>query len=162
MVPRGVSVMAYAVSRDLVDAYYRAYVSRDPARIGAMLHDNVEWLVAGPAEVMQVCGTWRGKAAVIERFVKLRQNPVQFKSLDVEDMLVDGDSSALFGRISSIHTPSGRLISHRVAQLVRYRDDKVVSMRIMNDTLDAAEQYVGHPIALTDDAPSLSDDLIAL
>lgn len=154
--------MAYTVSRSVVDAFYRAYTSRDPQQIGAMLDDDVEWYVAGPTEVMQVCGTWRGKAAVIERFSTFIPKIIQFKNLQIETLLADGDSSAMFGRISCVHRPTGRQISHRVAHLVRYRDDKVVSYRVMNDSLDAAEQYVGHHIALTDDAPPVSDDLVVI
>jgi hypothetical protein len=59
-----------------------------------------------------------------------------------------------------VHCPTGRQISHRVAHLVRYRDGKVVSYRAMNDSLDAAEQWVGHHIPLTDDAPLMVDDEI--
>jgi ketosteroid isomerase-like protein len=154
--------MAYAVPRDVVEAFYRAYISRDPEAIGAMLHDDVDWVVAGPIEVMQVCGVWRGKAAVIERFANFVPKLVQFKALEIESLLVDGDSSALFGRISCVHRQTGRQICHRVAHLARYRDGKVVSLRVMNDSLDAAEQYVGHHIALTDDAPAMSDDFVAV
>lgn len=154
--------MTYTVPRDVVDAFYRAYKTHNPGPIGAMLDDDVEWVVAGPVGVMQVCGTWRGKQAVIERFTNHLPRIIQFKSLDIESLLVDGDSSAMFGRISCVHSPSGRHINHRVAHLVRYRDGKVISHRVMNDSLDAVEQFVGHPIALTDDAPSMAEDLVVL
>lgn len=150
--------MAYVVPRDVVEAFYRAYVSRDPQQIGAMLDDDVEWVVNGPIEVMQVCGVWHGKAAVIRRFSSEMPKIIAFKSLDIESMLVDGDSSAVFGRISCVHLPTGRHICHRVAHLAHYRDGKVVSLRVMNDSLDAAEQYVGHHIELNDDAPLMVDD----
>lgn len=152
--------MAYTVPRDVVDAFYRAYQTRDPDHIGAMLDDNVEWVVVGPVEVMQMCGSWRGKAGVMERFATLVPSIVKFTKLHIDTMLVDGDCSAMFGSISCIHRASGRKISHRLAHLVRYRDGKVVNMRVMNDSLDAAEQYVGHPIALTDDAPAMVDNEI--
>jgi ketosteroid isomerase-like protein len=154
--------VAMAVSREVVDEFYRAYVSRDAERIGAMIDDDVEWVVNGPVQVMQVCGIWHGKAAVIERFAVTVPGIIAFKSLDIESLLVDGDSSALFGRISCVHRPTGRQICHRVGHLAHYRDGKVISLRVMNDSLDAAEQYVGHHIALTDDAPAMSDDLVAL
>jgi len=153
--------MSEAVSRMAVEAFYQAYMSRDPERIGACLDENVEWYVGGPVDVMAVCGSWRGKAAVMDRF---RQMPkiVQFRKLEIESLLVDGDSSAMFGRISSIHRASGRLICHRVAQNARYRDGKVVSFRVINDTFDAAEQYVGHRIDLTSDPDGGMGDLIAV
>lgn len=141
--------MAAAVSRAVVDEFYRAYRSRDPQWIGALVDDNVEWQVAGPAEVMQVCGHWRGKAAVIDRFARVVPQVVDFKNLDIEHLLVDGDCSAMFGRVTSVHRRSGRCISHRVAHVARYRNGKVVYFRVVNDTLDAAEQFIGHQIDLT-------------
>lgn len=153
--------MTEAVSRAVVEAFYAAYLSRDPERIGAMVDDDVEWIIGGPVEVMQVCGSWRGRAAVIERFKSLPQI-IHFKKLAVESLLVDGDCSALFGHISSIHRASGRLICHRVAQLVRYRNGKVVHFRTLNDSLDAAEQFVGHRIDLTAEPAAAAGDLIAV
>jgi ketosteroid isomerase-like protein len=155
--------MTGSVSRDVVDEFYRAYVSRDPQRIGALIGDDVEWHVAGPAEVMQVCGYWRGKAAVVDRFARVVPQVIEFKGLDIESLLVDGDTSAMFGRIHCLQRASGRSICHRVAHLARYRDNKVVYFRVINDSLDAAEQYVGHRIDLNRNAPvALCDDFITV
>jgi ketosteroid isomerase-like protein len=153
--------MSEPVSRTTVEAFYQAYSSRDPERIGAMVDDNVEWYVGGPADVMVVCGSWRGKKAVIDRF---RQVPkvIQFRTLEIESLLVDGDTSAMFGRVSSIHRASGRLICHRASHLVRYRDGKVIYFRVINDSLDAAEQFVGHRIDLMSDPDGGMGDLIAV
>lgn len=125
-----------------------------------MLDDDVEWIVSGPTEVMQVCGSWRGKGAVTDWFANHVPQIIAFVSFETERLLVDGECSAMFGRINVRHRPSGRMISHRVAHLVRYRDGKVVSFRCLNDSLDAAEQYIGHPIPLTADAPPVADDLV--
>jgi len=154
--------MTQPLQRAVVDAFYRAYISRDPEQIGALLDEDVEWHVAGPVEVMQVCGYWRGKAAVIDRFARLVPQIIEFKSLEIECLLVDGDSSALFGRIACVHRPTGRSICHRVAHIVRYRDGKVVYFRVINDSLDAAEQFVGHRINLTDGTVSACGDLVAV
>ena len=77
---------------------------------------------------------------------------IEFKSLDTECLLVDSDGSALFGRIACLHRPTGRLICHRVTHIVRYRSGKVVYFRVINDSLDAAEQFIGHRINLTDES----------
>jgi ketosteroid isomerase-like protein len=150
--------MPNSVSRAVVEDFYRAYISRDPQRIGAMLDDDVEWHVTGPVEVMLVCGYWHGKAAVIDRFTRIAPQIIDFKGLDIESLLVDGDSSAMFGRIHCVQRATGRFISHRIAHLVRYRNNKVVYHRVMNDSLDAAEQYVGHRIDLNGAAPLPSDE----
>jgi ketosteroid isomerase-like protein len=150
--------MPNAVSRDVVDKFYSAYVSRDPQRIGETLDDDVEWHVAGPAEVMQVCGYWRGKAAVVDRFTRLVPQIIEFKSLDIEDLLVDGNCSAMFGRIHCVQRATGRLICHRVSHVVRYRSGKISYLRVINDSLDAAEQYVGHRIDLKGETPSIHNE----
>ena len=154
--------MADAVSRAAVEAFYQAYITRDPQRIAAVVDDDVEWIVAGPVDVMQVCGSWRGKAAVMDRFATQIPKIIRFKRLEIESLLVDGDSSAMFGRFSCVHIPSGRSICHRVSHLVRYRNGKAVSLRVVNDSLDAAEQYVGHHIVPHDKAIEPLDDLVAL
>jgi ketosteroid isomerase-like protein len=154
--------MTEAVSRHIVDAFYAAYRSRDPERVGALLDENVEWYVGGPIEVMGVCGSWRGKAAVMNWLTRIVPPIVQFKSLEIESLLVDGDSSALFGCIACIHRKSGRLIRHRVAHNARYRNGKVVYFRVVNDTLDAAEQFIGHRIDFSVESESAFPDLIAV
>ena len=52
----GSLTMTEPVSRATVEAFYRAYVSRDPHQIGAILDDDVEWHVTGPAEAISICG----------------------------------------------------------------------------------------------------------
>jgi ketosteroid isomerase-like protein len=156
--------MTNPVSRAEVEAFYQAYISRDPERIGEFLDDNVEWYIAGPVEVMLICGSWRGKAAVIDRFARHIPQIIEFKGLDIECLLVDGDRSALFGQLRSRHRKSGRMICHRVAQFARYRDGKVISFRVINDSLDAAEQFIGHHIDLSADADkgTIDSELIAI
>ncbi len=154
--------MAFSVPRSVVDAFYEAYISRDPERIGAMLDDEVEWYVAGPVDVMQVCGRWQGKAAVVDRFARVVPQIIQFKCLEVEHLLVDGDCSALFARITCLHRQTNRLICHRVAHIARYRNDKVIHFRVINDSLDAAEQFVGRSIKLTNNLDSSHDGVAAI
>jgi ketosteroid isomerase-like protein len=154
--------MTAPVARSIVEAFYAAYISRDPQRIGALLDDDVEWQVSGPAEVMQVCGLWQGKAAVIDRFECQMPKIIDFKSLQIDHLLVDGDHSAMFGRITCVQRQTGRLISHGVAHVVRYYDGKVINFRVINDSLDAAEQFIGHHIDLTGPADPAGDDLVAV
>jgi ketosteroid isomerase-like protein len=154
--------MTTPVARSVVEAFYDAYISRDPLRIGALLDDDVDWQVTGPVEVMQVCGHWQGKAAVIDRFARVVPQVIEFKSLHIDHLLVDGDHSAMFGRITCVQRQTGRLISHGVAHVVRYHDGKVINFRVINDSLDAVEQYIGHPIDLTAPGAPADDDVIAI
>jgi ketosteroid isomerase-like protein len=154
--------MTTPVARSVVEAFYEAYISRDPQRIGALLDNDVDWQVTGPVEVMQVCGHWQGKAAVIDRFARVVPRVIDFKSLHIDHLLVDGDHSAMFGRITCVQRQTGRLISHRVAQIARYHDGKIIEFRVINDSLDAVEQYIGHTIDLTAPGAPAGDDVVAV
>ena len=151
-----------AVSRDIVEAFYEAYDTRDPLRIAAFVDDDVEWNIYGPVDVMQVCGQWHGKAAVIERFTHAMPKIFENAYIERECLLVDGDRSALFGRITSKLRKTGRVISHRTAHFVNWRDGKIVSFRVISDSLDAAEQFIGHRIDLSADAVPRESNIVAL
>jgi len=153
--------MTETVSRATVEAFYLAYTSGDPDRIGAVIHDDVEWHVTGPVDAIQVCGSWHGRAAVVDRFAQLVPRILSSRKLDIEHLLVDGDRSAMFGRMTTRHRPSGRVISHRASHIARYRDGKVVYFRIVSDSFDAAEQFLGHRLNIGDRAPD-SGDIVAL
>jgi ketosteroid isomerase-like protein len=154
--------MSYSVSRAVVDAFYEAHGSRDAERIGAFVDDDVEWSVYGPVEVMQVCGLWRGKAAVIDRWARAIPKVIESSRFERERFLIDGDQSAVFGRVTSKHRPSGRIISHRCAHFITWRADTVMTFRVLNDSLDAAEQFIGRRIDLSDDAAQAAGDIVAL
>jgi len=148
--------MTEPVSRATVEAFYSAYTSRDPHRIGAMLDDAVEWHVTGPCEAISVCGVWRGKDAVIERFTKVVPQILTVKGIRIDHLLVDGDSSAMFGRITSLLHATDRVIAHGFAQIARYRNGKVVYFSVINDSFDAAEQFLGHRLNLHE-TPALAE-----
>ena len=151
-----------AVPRATAEAFYAAYNSRDVDRIAAYLADDVVWNVYGPPEVMQVCGQWRGKAAVIDRFARVIPRIIETARIDTDCLLVDGDHSALFGRVTSKQRPSGRTISHRCGHFVTWRGGKIVSFRVINDGLDAVEQYIGHRIDLSADMDARESDIVAI
>lgn len=154
--------MNYAVPRSVVEAFYDAYASRDPGRIELFLDDHVEWSVYGPVEVMQVCGQWLGKAAVIDRWTSIIPKVIETSRFERECLLVDGDHSALFGRVTSKQRASGRIISHRAAHFVTWRDDRIVTFRVINDSLDAVEQFIGHRIDLSPDIDANESDIVAI
>ena len=149
------------VPRATVEAFYRAYKSRNPEQIGTMLDDDVEWHVTGPSEAITICGFWRGKAAVIERF-RMMSQVLTVNRVDIEHLLIDGDSSAMFGRITSLLHANKRVISHRVSHIVRYSGGKVVYFRVINDTFDAAEQFLGHRLNVHDTSAPADGELVAL
>jgi ketosteroid isomerase-like protein len=136
-----------AVSPSIVQGFYLAYVSRDPARMAAFLDDDIEWLVTGPVDLLEYCGLRRGKQAVLDLYGRILPSLFEFKGFEPRDFLIDGDRAAVFGRISAVQRSTGRLISYMCAHFVHFRDDKVVSFSSLTDSFDAAEQVLGQPIA---------------
>ncbi len=157
--------MAGPVAHSVVKAFYEAYVSRDPARIASFVHDDVAWIIMGPVDVLSFCGEHRGKAAVIALFAARIPELIEFRGFDPEEMLIDGDRVAMFGRLSGIQRSTGRGISYRCAQFVHFRNGKVISFRAIIDSFDAAEQLIGHRIAVKRRSESelmLKNELVAV
>lgn len=153
--------MPSAVTRELVQGYFQACTARDPARIASYLHDDVTWSVTGPIDLLPFCGQHRGKNAVVDTIVRLGPSVLRVKSMELEEVLVDGNRAATFMRIIAIHGSTGRTVSYRGAQFLRFSENKLVEFRAVIDSFDAAEQILGHPI---DAAPrrALGSNLFAV
>ena len=145
--------MPTPISRQLVRDYFQACVSRDPERIARFLDDDVEWSLGGPVDLLPFCGQRHGKSAVIDTIVRLAPSSIRLTDMEPEELLIDGDRAASLLRLSAIHASTGRTVSYRCAQFLRFHDGKLVEFRALIDSFDAAEQVLGHPINTSLDAP---------
>jgi ketosteroid isomerase-like protein len=139
------SVVPPAVTREWVQGYFEACISRDPARIAAYLDDDVRWSVTGPIDLLPFCGERRGKTDVLDNIVRVGPAVLRVKAMEIDEILVDGDRAATFMRLIAVHGETDRVVSYRCAQLLRFRDNKLVEFRALIDSFDAAEQMLGHP-----------------
>lgn len=139
--------MTDAVSRSLVETFYRAYATRDARQVAEFLTDDVEWTISGPVDVLPFCGTRHGKAAVCDLIARLVPKTFRITGFVTNSMLVDGDQAATLNRVSGTHTDDGRMISYRLAHFMRFSDGKVVKKISLLDSFDAAEQMLGHPLS---------------
>lgn len=140
--------MASAVSRAVVEAFFKAYAARDPRELGAFLHDDVIWTISGPVEVLSYCGTHRGKATVLDLILRVVPSVFRVTSYMRESLLVDGDQVAMLNRRAAQRYADGRVISYRVANFLRFQDGKVIENLSLLDSFDAVEQVLGHPLAV--------------
>ncbi len=140
------------VSSNEVREFYRAYIARDPARLAALLHDDVEWLISGPVDLFAYYGARRGKAAVIELVTRITPQFLEIKDFDLEELLVQDERAATLCKLSAIHGKTGRLVVYRCAHFMRFRDGRIVSFRALSDSFDAAEQMIGRVLDLAPDA----------
>ena len=145
---------ADGATRKALAAFYQAYVSRKPELLDAILDDKVEWLIAGPAEQFDLYGLRSGKAEVIELITRIIPCYFHITDFEIEHLLVQGDRVASYGRVRARQRDTGRALRFGYAHFLCFRGGKLVSLRGVPDTFDAAEQVVGHPIDVTKEIES--------
>ena len=154
--------MAYAVPRAVTEAFYKVYAAREIEKIAAFLHDDVEWTISGPVDVLPFCGVHRGKADVLDLIKRRVPEVIRVFSFLPDEFLVEGDQVATLNRLSARRTDDGRVISYRVANFIRFRDDKVIENLSLLDSFDVVEQVLGHSRAGHDGQLADEDDLVAV
>jgi ketosteroid isomerase-like protein len=154
--------MVYKVPRSVVETFYAVYATRDTDKIAEFLHDDVQWTISGPVDLLPFCGTHCGKAEVIDLIG--RQIPMVLRTFSFvpDAILVQGDQAAMLSRQSSRRTKDGRTMSYRVANFMRFRDSKLMENLSLIDSFDAVEQVLGHPLARSNGAHGGSGDLVAV
>jgi ketosteroid isomerase-like protein len=154
--------MTHAISRAVVEQFRKAYAVRDIDKVAEFLDDNVEWTISGPVEYLRFCGTHRGKDNVLDLLRRRLPEVIHTFSFVPESVLVEGDQLAMLHRQSSRRTADGRVINFRVANFIRFRDDKIVNNLSLLDTFDVVEQVLGHRIEIDGIKIAMSGDLIAI
>ena len=82
------------VSRAIVDAFCKAYATRDAAKVADFIADDVVWTVSGPIDVLPFCGTFRGKAEVLDLIGRRVPSVLRVISFVPASIVVDGDQVA--------------------------------------------------------------------
>ena len=152
---------SYKVPRAVVDSFCEAYAVRDVTRVADFLHDEVQWTVNGPADFLPFSGTWRGKPVVLDLIGRRVPAVLRILNFVPYSCLVDGDQLAMLNRQTAQRTDDGRVISFRVANFMRFHNDKIVHNLSLLDSFDAVEQVIGHPLAVHEHAKS-DGDLVAI
>ena len=140
--------MTNVATRAQVDAFFAAYASHDAAAMARLLHDDVEWTINGPVDLLAYCGRRRGKAAVVDLVSRVFPSIFGPPTIACESVLLDGERAAALTRTSSRSRADGRIISYRAANFMRFRDGLLIERVAIIDSFDAAEQMLGHPIAV--------------
>ncbi|RDV04908.1 nuclear transport factor 2 family protein [Undibacter mobilis] len=154
--------MAHTVTRQVVDAFYDAYTTGDRDKLAAMLHDDVAWSIRGPVAVLLFCGERHGKAQVLELASGVLQSVLADLKVTHDSVVIDGDDVATLNRLTARRRSDGRTIGYRFAHFIRFKDGKVIETLSIIDTFDAAEQMLGHSLAVADDAPATPRNLVLL
>ena len=137
--------------RPAVEAFYRASAGGDIEGVMALIDDDVNWLVQGPIDVFAFFGQRRGKAAVLKTYREIGRK-LRVTNVEMETLVLDGDRAAAMIRLTAVVRATGKVMSVRMAQFSRFRDDKLVEMRAVCDSYDMVEQALGRALDLSEPA----------
>lgn len=154
--------MAHTVTRQVVEAFYDAYTTGNRDKLTAMLHDDVEWSISGPIAVLRYCGERHGKAQVLELACNILPSVLADLRVRHESVVISGDSVATLNRLTARRRSDGRQIGYRFAHFIRFQEGKMIETLSIIDTFDAAEQMLGHSLALREDMPERARNLVLL
>jgi hypothetical protein len=129
----------------LVRRFYDAYARGDRAATQAMIDDDIDWVSYGPADFIPTKGARRGKAAVLE-VIHSVDDRYELKGQEMEIGIVEGDRAATVMKVAFMQRATGRTLSFRSAQMLRFRNGKLVEFREFSDTFDLLQQFLGRRI----------------
>ena len=148
------------VNRPLAEGFYRALASRDAGRIASYLSDDIDWMIMGPVEMLSFCGPRRGKAAVRDVFERLIPAVADVTSYVTDILVVDGDSAAGLNRLTARLHATGRVITCRLANFMRFRDGKLCEYRSLMDSFATVEEFIGQRLDLQQGIAPISPNLM--
>jgi ketosteroid isomerase-like protein len=140
--------MTKPVPRSVVEGFYAALARSDFVALAPYLDENVNWTISGPVDVLPFCGQHIGKSIVLKLLDRDIPALLERRHLVPNAMLVDGDRVAVFGRLMASRGDIGRKISYRIAQFIRFENEKVVDYISIIDSFDAVEQVLGQQLSV--------------
>jgi ketosteroid isomerase-like protein len=129
-------------TRTTVLAMYEAYREGDAARVAALVHDDIDWVIHGPARVFPFEGPRRGKDQVMQVLAEIGRH-FELKRYEQEILIVEGDRAAVLSRVSFVQRSTGRTMSLRLVNFIRVQDGQIIEFREFSDTFDTVEQVMG-------------------
>ena len=134
-------------TRASVRALYDAYERRDFERVGALIHDDIDWMIYAPVAVFPFAGPRRGRAAVLEALATIGK-VFALKSYKPEIMIVDGARAAVMSDVSFVQRATDRMLRFRIANFLSWQDGRLIEFREFINSFDAVEQALGRELRL--------------
>jgi len=140
--------MIEAAMRGFARAFCDALALQEPQRIAPFLHDEVDLIGFGPIDLFPFLGRRHGAADVVALCGDIAAT-MEFDGFHAESVIVSGNQAAALVRLNATHRFTKRKLSLRIAQFAEFRDGKLISLRAIFDSFDAAEQMLGREIDLS-------------
>jgi uncharacterized protein len=122
------------VQRDVVRRGYEALNRGDVEAALEFLHPEIEWhtyIVPGPGG-----GVYRGHDGVRELWAEAKRIFGDFRNVP-EEMFDGGDQVVTFVRVEGVGAMSGVAVQARIAHLMTFRGEKIVTVQSFEDRDDA-------------------------
>jgi ketosteroid isomerase-like protein len=129
-------------TRATLKELYSAYREGNAERVAALIDEDIDWCIYGPARVFPFEGPRRGKAQVIDVLAAIGAQ-YELKRHDQEIMVVEGERAAVLSQVAFVQRATGRTLSMRLINFIRVRDGRIVEFREFSDTFDVVEQAAG-------------------
>src|SRR5688572_30913574 len=92
---------------------YGAYREGNAERVAALIDEDIDWCIYGPARVFPFEGPRRGKAQVIDVLAAIGAQ-YELKRHDQEIMVVEGERAAVLSQAAFVQRATGRTLSMRL------------------------------------------------
>jgi ketosteroid isomerase-like protein len=129
-------------NRALVHTLYDAYGRGDVDRFAPLIADDIDWIIHGPLQVFPFVGPRHGKAEVLAALAAIAKDYV-LERYEPEIVVVEGDRAAVMSGVAVVQRSTGRTLTFRKANFLRFQDGRVVEFREFFDTFDVVEQALG-------------------
>ena len=129
-------------TRHLVDDLYGAYARGDGERVAQLIDDDIDWIIHGPVQVFPFLGPRRGKAEVLKTLADIGEG-YAIERYEPDIVIVDKDRAAVMSNVAMRQRSTGRTLSFRLVNFLRFRDGKIIEFREFSDTFDVVEQAIG-------------------
>lgn len=139
--------MSQGGTRDTVRELYDAYARRDFERVAAFIHDDIDWVIYAPLSVFPFAGPRHGRVAVLQAMAGIAAAYV-LENYQPEIMIVEDDRAAVVSDVSFTQRATNRLLRFRVANLLRFKDGKLIEFREFSNSFDVVEQALGRELPL--------------
>jgi ketosteroid isomerase-like protein len=135
--------------RKLLERSYAAYDHGERSFLIDLLHDDVQWTLHGPPELLPVPNRITGKANLIAAFRKIDE-VVEIMRNDLEVVVVENDRAAVVVDSTLRQRATGRVLRYKMAAFHRYRDGRQIEYQGFMDSVDLMQQTIGREIDLPD------------
>jgi ketosteroid isomerase-like protein len=135
------------ITRDLVRRLYDAVGRGDVNAYADLIHDSIDWIIFGPIEVFPFEGPRKGKAAVLEVMAEIGKI-YELKRHAPEIVVVDGDRAAMLANVAFVQRATGRTLTFKLANFLRFENNLLIEFRELSDTFDVTQQALGRWLKL--------------